>query len=183
METSTAIWLAMIALALYLGVRVGRFSGQVERKHRARRRQTAALRGEKDAERLLCSLGYQIVERQALCPIHLLVDGEDLAIEVRADYLVSRKGRHYVAEVKTGDVAPSPRTGSTRRQLLEYSLVYPVDGTLLVDMDAGEVHEVVFPILRATGSARAALAIGFLWALLGAGLAVWLSRVVSAGGH
>ena len=81
---------------------------------------------------------------------HILGEGRQFAtgdrvIALRADLLVERGGRRYVAEVKTGEAAPSLATAATRRQLLEYLIAYRVDGVLLVDAERGSVHEVEFP--------------------------------------
>ena len=65
----------------------------------------------------------------------------------RADLLVERDGRLYVADVKSGALATDPTLPATRRQLLEYLLAYEVDGALLVDMEARQIREVVFPAL------------------------------------
>ena len=76
----------------------------------------------------------------------LLVDGERTTVKLRADYLVSRRGRRFVAEVKSGPGGSPPRhTAATRRQLLEYWAVFQVDGILLVDGESRQVHEITFP--------------------------------------
>ncbi len=74
-----------------------------------------------------------------------LVDDEPLELELRADYLVTREGERFVAEVKTGEVAPSLQSAATRRQLLEYSVAFAVDGVILVCPERGEVHRIEFP--------------------------------------
>ena len=111
----------------------------------SRRRVRRAQRGEMGAERLLERAGYRIDERQVTQRWTIEVDGEPEEVESRADLLVTRRDRRYVAEVKTGDLAPDPTYPPTRRQLLEYSRVFDVDGVLLVDMEAEEVMEVEFP--------------------------------------
>jgi len=118
-------------------------------KTRARRanhrRQRRARRGEERAQRVLHRAGFRIEATQASETWWMIVDGRDVEVRVRTDYLVSRFRRTYVAEVKTGDLAPDPTYPPTRRQLLEYSLAFDVDGVLLVDVEAGEVLEVGFP--------------------------------------
>ena len=101
--------------------------------------------GELRAEPLLCRLGYTIVARQAPVTYDVALDGEWCAIALRADFLVERDGRRFVAEVKTGRLAPRLETPATRRQLLEYRVAFDVDGVLLVDVDAGRVHALEFP--------------------------------------
>jgi hypothetical protein len=72
------------------------------------------------------------------------IDGEPVDFGVRVDLLLERDGQPFVAEVKTGDLAPDPRHGPTRRQLREYADLLPDHGILLVDVEAGAVHEVEF---------------------------------------
>ena len=50
-----------------------------------------------------------------------------------------------MAEVKTGAVATKIETAATRRQMLEYAVAFGTDGVLLVDMQAREIRDVVFP--------------------------------------
>lgn len=142
------------------------------RRFRDRRRSARAVAGEAAAEDLLRGLGYAITDRQAPLQYALQVDGAPHPVSLRADYLVERGGRRYVAEVKTGGQAPSLRTAATRRQLLEYRLAYAVDGVLLVDMEASAVREVVFPLPLASAPSGPrpwpALALAVAVALAGA---------------
>jgi hypothetical protein len=136
----TLLLIAAVVLALIVAWRM---ATRGSRASVARNRR--AQRGEAAAEQLLESEGFVVVERQASRTWSFDVDGEEQQAGVRADLLVERDERIYVAEVKTGTRAPDPRHPATRRQLLEYWLVYQPDGLLLVDMERGEVREVVFP--------------------------------------
>jgi hypothetical protein len=123
---------------------------------RARRRAARAGAGEDDAAVLLRRAGFRIVARQARTCWAPTVDGEPLETELRADYLVEAHGELLVAEVKTGDEAPSLATAATRRQLLEYCVAFDVDGVLLVCPERGSIHRIEFPLpgaLRAGGRA------------------------------
>jgi hypothetical protein len=113
---------------------------------RLRRRWSRARSVERQAARLLEELGYTVLGHQVETSYEVLVDGKATEILLRTDYLVSRGGRQFVAEVKSGQVAPRLDTAATRRQLLEYRVAFQVDGVLLVDGEAREVHEVTFPI-------------------------------------
>lgn len=108
------------------------------------RRARRAAQAEVDAEILLRAQGYRVVSSQTehVWPVYL--DGDPHDVTMRADFIVSRRGKTYIAEVKSGNMAPSITTAATRRQLLEYRLAYPVDGILLVDMEALEIFEVTF---------------------------------------
>lgn len=109
---------------------------------RSKARNQRAQRGESAAEQLLQDEGYTVIERQVRGAWTLWVNGEPLEVEVRADLLVERDGERFIAEVKTGELAPDPSYPPTRRQLLEYSVAFDVDGLLLVDMEAGEILEI-----------------------------------------
>ncbi len=112
----------------------------------SKRRNRVAQRGETAAEKLLERHGYQILDRQVQAAWTFHVDGEPVEARVRADLLVKRRGRVFIAEVKTGERAPDPKHPPTRRQLLEYRYAFDPDGLLLVDMSSRRVREVAFPV-------------------------------------
>ena len=95
----------------------------------SRRRNRRARRAETDAERLLATQGFAILECQPTGRWSIEVDGEPREVSCRADLLVERGGRLYVA----------------RRQLLEYLLAFDADGALVVDMERRRVRTVAFP--------------------------------------
>jgi len=128
-------------VALWLAARLRAWRGS----RRARARAARAGAGEDEAARLLEDAGYTIVERQARVTWAPLVDGAPVMMELRADYLVEAGGELLVAEVKTGEDAPSVTTAATRRQLLEYHVAFGADGVLLVCPERGAIHRVVFP--------------------------------------
>jgi len=115
------------------------------RSRKARRRARHAVRGEVRAQKLLTRMGYEIIATQSSVVWPIAVDGEPMKTTLRADLLVRREGRVYVAEVKTGLQAPSIRNASTRRQLLEYFLAFAAEGLLLIDADQERVFEIGFP--------------------------------------
>jgi len=129
-------------VALWLAARLRAWRGS----WRARARAERAGAGEDEAARMLEDAGYTIVERQARVTWAPLVDGAPVMTELRADYLVEAGGELLVAEVKTGDEAPSVTTAATRRQLLEYHVAFGADGVLLVCPERGQIHRVVFPL-------------------------------------
>jgi hypothetical protein len=133
-----------IVIVLVAGIVVGLFLARFLRGHASRARNRIAGEGEHAAEAILARAGFHIVERQATAAWSMLVDGVEVPFEVRIDLLVSRRGKRYVAEVKTGDRAPDPRHPPTRRQLLEYAVVFDAAEVLLVDVPAGEVRAISF---------------------------------------
>jgi hypothetical protein len=140
--------LCALALAVLMTARA-----LARRRSRAlvRRRWTRAAAGEIEAEGLLSEHGFAIVDRQAGLVWEIDCDGEAHPVELRADLLVERDGRRYVAEVKTGVTAPLLTNAATRRQLLEYCVAYQVDSVLLVDIEAQAVREITFRVSGGSG--------------------------------
>ena len=140
-----AALICSLILCLLLAVAWRRSAGRGSRRSKARVRRAQA--GEAAAERLLAEHGFEVVGSQERGEWTITVDGEEHTVSVRADLLVERDGDLYVAEVKTGDVAPNPLHPATRRQLLEYLLIFEPVAVLLVDVEEGDVMEVEFPSL------------------------------------
>lgn len=108
---------------------------------RARRLELAAVRH-------LAKSGFEVMESQVERNAVVWVNGEAQDYHVRVDYLVkNKKGEVFVAEVKSGQQAPSPTHAATRRQLLEYQIVYKdTAGVLLVDMTKRDIHVIHFDV-------------------------------------
>lgn len=133
------------------------------------RRSREARRGEERAPELLRRAGYRVEAAQVEQTYTLQGGGESITITVRADYLVRRRGKRFVAEVKTGQLAPRLTTAATRRQLLEYERVYDVDGVLLIDM----TREAVLPVSFGAAPRGPARVTPFLLGLLSGVLLAW----------
>jgi hypothetical protein len=133
-----------------------------------RRRFSRARDVEAAAPRVLAASGYEVLGAQVPGSYSIRVDGQRFEVALRADYIVMRQGRRFVAEVKSGKLAPLLGTASTRRQLLEYSLAFAVDGALLVDGENERIYAIEFPRLRDAPTRRstAAFAIGLAVAVI-----------------
>ena len=141
---SPLLWLALGAL-LILGVWVGSAWSSWRVRRRIARHRALGRLGEARALGLLDKAGYQIESEQASSHLEVIIDGARQTCLVRADFIVRKRGKRYVAETKGGEVSASLTTAATRRQLLEYTLAFDTDGVLLVDAARGEIHEVSFP--------------------------------------
>lgn len=146
------------------------------RSWRARARARRAIRGERRAELLLESRGYAIESRQHPGALVLEVDGAPHESALRCDLIVTRGGRRFVAEVKTGALAPRLEHAPTRRQIVEYLLAFDADAVLLVDPERARIREIA---LRRAPRARAVSR--WPWAALTATalllvVAAWLAR-------
>ena len=89
--------------------------------------------------------GFQCLEEQVERTSFFFLNGKRVPFRVRADYLLKRRGRKYIVEVKTGKQSESPESPSVRRQLLEYALLFAPWPVLLVDGEKQRVYEVRFP--------------------------------------
>ncbi len=132
---------AGVALAALMGVL---FWFWLKRDQRSRRFKKAS-QAERDALQLARKAGYKVLSTQVAGVATIIVDGECLESALRADMLLSRWGRRYIGEVKSGKRAPDPRERATRRQLLEYSLAFEADGLLLFDMEQEKIRRIEFP--------------------------------------
>jgi hypothetical protein len=154
-DASTFALAALLALLVFvLGARFGQRRTERARSLAVRTRAGRAVVGEREAVRLLEGHGFTIEGRQVGATYDLRVDGVTVPVELRADYIVRSAHGCFVAEVKTGAMAPQVTTAATRRQLLEYRLAFEVDGVLLVDVEAGAVHAVEFPLAEPAPAPR-----------------------------
>lgn len=162
-----------LALGLVLALAIAWLRAAFGRRGRsriARRRAARAQAGERAAEDLLIDAGYAIVERQARRTWAVRCDDLAVDVDLRCDLIVADDtGARLVAEVKTGDAAPRLTTAATRRQLIEYQLAYGAAAVLLVDVEAGAIHRVEFPMPPALSSAP-----------VGAGPGWWLALALAA---
>jgi len=139
--------LTALAVAVALVQAVASLFGRWARRRRASVRMSRAVAGEERAPSLLVSRGFTVIGAQVVVEHAVRVDDRVVAVPLRADYLATRDGARYVVEVKTGAHAPRIETSATRRQVLEYRIAFDVDGVVLVDAEAGSVHEITFPAL------------------------------------
>ncbi len=121
-----------------LGLRVSRW--RVAR--RVARSRRLGVRGEALGRRVLERHGYRVLREQVTGSVRLRVDGEVQVFVVRADALVARGRRRYIAELKGGPAVATVGHRGTRRQLLEYAHAFDVDGVVLVDGPGGTVEHV-----------------------------------------
>lgn len=142
MDIQMIVILALLVLVVMLCVMLSWALRRGGKASRARNRR--AQLGESDAEALLERFGFGIVDRQVREKGWIWLDGEAFDFEVRADLLVERDDELYIAEVKTGVMAPDPGYPPTRRQLREYAGLFPDCGLLLVDVESGTVTEICF---------------------------------------
>ena len=99
---------------------------------------------EKEARYFLERKGYEILEEQYEHYHEYKVNGETHKSKLIIDYVVSRKGKTYLVEVKSGEKAISISDKNTRRQILEYYFAIDNDGIFLLDMENEELLNIEF---------------------------------------
>lgn len=151
--------LAGLALGGWLGARAERQRGRTRLRARFRAGRVA----ESEAVRTLEGHGFEVLDAQIEGMAHVYVGGERVECAVRADYLVRRRGDDALGlvEVKSGAAERLPQENDTRRQLLEYWLVF--DGLPLYHLDAAT--QTLVEVGFAYGAPRGA---GLSWVLVGA---------------
>ncbi len=167
-EAPLVVPIALVALALVALVQTLRLALRGRRlRRRLLQNAERGAWGEARAERLLERRGFRIVGRQVGARYDVVMDGEVVPVAVRADYVVDDGRGRYVAEVKSGELAPRIGTVATRRQLLEYCVAFQqlgASGVLLVDAEADLVRRVEFPF---PGPRLAARGRALRWLLAG----------------
>jgi len=146
--------LICILIGMWVGVRILRMWN----RYWTQRRFARGRAGEESAEKFLRNRGYSIISTQEAKVVEMTVDGDAVPVTVIADFILSKEGKHFVAEVKTGMKAVEPDYTPTRRQLLEYAFAFRPDGLILVDMEAKKEMAIGFPyagITYSTGRVRA----------------------------
>lgn len=133
------------AIAAIGAIAVGVWTLRQFRRHRRSLIAKKALGAERAALRLLRSRGYDILDTQVRQSWPVRHGEHYLDINLRADALVRRGNRRFIAEVKSSSLVADLKHGPTRRQLLEYAIAYGTDGVLLIDMYAEHVEEIIFP--------------------------------------
>lgn len=139
-EIGILLVLALLVAGAWLGVRIK------ERwylwKHKQRLKTGG--RAEKWARKALESDGFTILGEQVRAPVHMAIDGEWIEREVRLDLMAEKEQERFAVEVKSGQQAFDPGEAAIRRQMLEYVLVFGLDGILLADYNTQSFHTIEF---------------------------------------
>ena len=101
-------------------------------------------KGEIRAKDYLLNRGFKIIAEQPSIKKNIFIDGQEFFYEIRADFIIQKKGKKALVEVKTGKEAVDPLSTNTRRQLFEYSYSYDIDKVYLLDADSMKMKEISF---------------------------------------
>lgn len=123
------------------------------KRWKLKKRIEKAKNSEYKAIELMKNRGFEIIDLQKECAYTLFIDNKPHKVTVKADMIVKKGNKIYVAEVKSGEKVTSPKYTDTRRQLLEYFMVYRPSGLILVDMEKQKLRTVEYSILNHDKSA------------------------------
>jgi len=99
---------------------------------------------EAQAREFLESKNYKILEEQKTYHHKYLVNGVSFKSKLILDYVVKKKDKIYIVEVKSGTSAIHLKNKDTRRQLLEYDFAIENDGVFVLDMENQNLQLVEF---------------------------------------
>jgi len=97
--------------------------------------------------KFLKEAGYQILAKEKKESIIIQVEEKEHLGSLTAEYLVSKNKQKYVV-VRKKEGRDDPTDPVLRRKLVELSVVFGVDGVLLVDPEEKEIQHVRFKFPR-----------------------------------
>lgn len=109
---------------------------------------------EEAAAHFLKTQGFKVLDAQYTSTHSFYVDGEKHQVKIAVDYVVSKGGKTYLVEVKSGKSAISISNSNTRRQILEYAVAIPNDGVFLLDMENKKLQRIHFELETTVPSLR-----------------------------
>ncbi len=113
-------------------------------KRNIRKRFKRGTKMEKRGRDFLIKQGFKIEHEQYVAHHVFYVDNKKESIGIKPDYIVSKDGKRYIVDVKSGHSAISLKDKATRRQMLEYDHAIPNDGIFLLDMENEQLKHVEF---------------------------------------
>ncbi len=120
---------------------------------------------DEQAAKLLREEGYRIQARAAVKYIDFAIEGKTQRQKVKADLVVRRGLKKYVAEVNAKE-AGSVRNADIRRRILEYQIAFAPSGIMTVDMDRERVKIITIGNRRRLTQVVAAGVVACLGALV-----------------
>ncbi|MDA3883287.1 MAG: hypothetical protein PF481_08370 [Bacteroidales bacterium] len=100
---------------------------------------------EEKAAQLLIKKGYTILSHHQKISYTAQYNRTQIPIKLETDYIVAKKGKTFLVEVKSGEHTAHILYAATRRQILEYYCASSYDGYLLVNMYTQTVNTIHFP--------------------------------------
>jgi hypothetical protein len=103
-----------------------------------------------EAEKILKRLGYKIRGKNKKAPVVTSVNDRDISDFVQADLLAKKKRKDYVVEVKEGEFSEASDP-LLRRRLQELKSAFKTHGIIIVNLNRGEIHKILFRFPKIKG--------------------------------
>jgi len=139
-RTTLVLIISSVLLTILLTLKIKTYL----QKKKIRHRFAKAEKKEIAAKVFLKKHGYEIISAQKEFSYNIKVNGSPSPVSLRFDYQVKKRGKLYIAEVKSGKSAISIKNPATRRQLLEYCYATKSKGILLIDMENNSINKITF---------------------------------------
>lgn len=126
-----------------------------------------------EAEKILKKLGYKIKGKNKKAPVVTSINERDISDFVQADLLAKKKRKDYVVEVKEGEFSEASDP-LLRRRLQELKSAFKTHGIIIVNLNRGEIHKILFKFPKIKGEFfirilffifTVAVIIGIIWLL------------------
>lgn len=98
------------------------------------------------ARTVLEEAGYEIVRIKPSVTVRMEIDGRPYPFEMKADFLVSRKGRRYLVRIRRDSKQARLQSKMWRGAHLRDTLAFRADGILVLNLEKETVQEVHFRI-------------------------------------
>jgi len=136
--------IAIFIIIFLLIIVVKYWYSDFSKKRKQQKRFKRGAQKEEEARRFLIKKGYKVIDEQFIAVHRYKADGKDKEVKLIVDYVVSKGGKTYLVEVKSGKSAIHIENKNTRRQILEYDYAIENDGIFLLDMENEEMHLIEF---------------------------------------
>jgi Holliday junction resolvase len=143
-ELSLEYFILIVVIAILVILLLKYKYTEYTKRRKQRKQFSRGVKLENEAKSYLEKKGYKVIYEQHEYIHQYEVNGVIHKSVLRPDYIVSRKGKMYIVEVKSGKSAISIANSGTRRQILEYDYVIENDGIFLLDMENKELQLVKF---------------------------------------
>ncbi|MFO7868287.1 MAG: hypothetical protein R6U95_03190 [Bacteroidales bacterium] len=146
MPADTELWFYL--LCFVLGICFWLWFSKKKARHLQQKKIKRGLKLEEQAAKILTKNGYNILSNHEKFHYSLYDNTKKITIHLESDYVVSKRNKTFLVEVKSGEHTAHITYAATRRQLLEYYCASNFDGYILINMHTKTLHTITFPFTK-----------------------------------
>jgi Holliday junction resolvase-like predicted endonuclease len=139
------VLLTLSGICFFIGIFFWLWLSKLLKKKKISRKIKKGIRLEEKAAQLLIKKGYTILSHHQKISYTAQYNKSQIPIKLETDYIVAKKGKTFLVEVKSGEHTAHIQYAATRRQILEYYCASSYDGYLLVNMYSQTINTIHFP--------------------------------------